>query len=163
MSLIRPVDRHEFSFVPGFGDDVRRAVDYGFSREVARVLRERHPAVEVVLYMLDVAEFRVFVRGDNGKLFRLGTVGRSSSAAWQLVDDLDRSSHQARHETLLQAKRDNARRFRQHQDQQDREAVDAIVDTDATAWMVRKYRERVLNTGDPFKSFAVPRSMGVSP
>lgn len=154
---------HEFSFVPGFGDDVRPAEDYGFPRNVLRVLRSEHPQIEVVYYLEEPGRFQVFAKGDNGKLYFLRVVGPSNSEAWQLVLELDESSHAARHEAERERKRLLSRQFRNAESRNEQEAIRAsldAIDMDKMHWIVRQYHQKYMNNPDPWATVSVPGNYG---
>tara|TARA_R100001594_G_scaffold13479_2_gene29134 strand:- start:341 stop:823 length:483 start_codon:yes stop_codon:yes gene_type:complete len=152
---------HEFSFVPGFGDDVRNACDHGFPQEVQDAIQSKYPHV-VVVYYLVTKKFLAFAKGGNGKLYRIREL--EDGETWSVVDRLDEANWAARNRGVKEAKRmldDEVAKKEAIADKEYEDAALAACDPEFTEFLVRRYRDRVLNVSDPFVSVSVPASAPV--
>lgn len=157
MGLIKQAG-HEFSFVPGFGDDVRNACDYGFPQEVQDALQVKYPHV-VVVYYLETKKFLAFAKAGSGKLYRIREL--EDGETWGVIDRLDEANWSARNKGIKEAKRLAHKDVAKHQAKADKDYEDAALaacDPEFTEFLIRRYRERILNVGDPFASVSVPAS-----
>ena len=160
MSLIKQA-RHEFSFVPGFGDDVRNACDHGLPQEVQDALQVKYPHV-VVVYYLVTKKFLAFAKGGNGKLYRIRDL--EDGETWGVIDRLDEANWEARNRGIEGAKKALNKSIAKQQAKIDKDYEDealAACDPEFTEFLIRRYRDRILNVSDPFVSVSVPASAPV--
>lgn len=152
---------HEFSFVPGFGDDVRNACDHGFPQEVQDAVQAKYPHVVVVYYMV-TKKFLAFAKGGDGKLYRIREL--EDGETWGVIDQLDEANWAARNKGIKEAKRMHHKDVAKQQAKVDKDYEDAALaacDPEFTEFLIRRYRDRILNVSDPFVSVSVPASAPV--
>ena len=160
MSLLK-AQSHEFSFVDGFGDDIRDARDYGFSGRAFQLLRERHPDVVAVHYLVDGLN-KIYARGDNGKIFFLRDVPKGSE--FKVLDDLDLSAWAGRQVTNKQYRQQVAAGMNAHKEQEQKEYVEAALnacDPEEAAFIIRRWKSQVMNEGTMFPTVSVPSNLSI--
>ena len=160
MGIIRQ-SAEEFSFVDGFGDDIRDGVLYGFPQEVLSAIHEQHPQIRIVFYVPE-KKHMLFAKGDNGQMFFLRDV--EPGETWNILDRLDEAGWESRNLLKKEHLRARQKRLGEHFKKEDedykREAMKNC-DPHFAEWLIRKYREKELNMGDPYPTISVPRSAPV--
>jgi len=157
MGLLKLLNQ-EFSFVDGFGDDVRAGTDHGFPANVMSAINERYPSIRIVYHVPD-KKLLIFTKGDRGDMFLIREA--KPGETWAILDHLDYANWASRNLAERARKRGIKQKIskmeRDADEKYQREAM-ANCDPDFAGWLIRKYKEKILNTGDPYPTISVPSS-----
>lgn len=160
-------NKHEFGFVPGFGDSVRDAVDYGLPERVAELIKEEHPKVVVVSDITSRTDkWLVFARGDNGSLFFLFDIPIAPGpvdAGRRLLARLDAMHYRGRHTAEKDIRRSIKREFDAYEARTAKADADAVAnaaDPDEVHYHASKVIAEKNNRPAPFRPLQVTADLG---
>jgi len=107
-------------------------------------------------------KFLAFAKGGDGKLYRIREL--EDGETWGVIDQLDEANWAARNKGIKEAKRMHHKDVAKQQAKVDKDYEDAALaacDPEFTEFLIRRYRDRILNVSDPFVSVSVPASAPV--